>query len=716
MKLLSCHIENFGKLRDFTYYFEDDLNVLFAENGWGKSTLAAFLKVMFYGFDGENRRNGDGNERLRYRPWSGGVYGGSVTFSSGSKTFRMMRTFGARKKEDKFSLYDDETGFISDEYTDRIGEELFSIDRDSFCRTVFWSQTDHETSATTSIQAKIGDLTAQQDDLPAYDAAVKRLRKEMERLRPDRANGLIRKKQDRLALLEADQARLPALNAQLQQCIAQEQALTEQLSRIRLQKQQYALSVPERPAQEAAGSGATDGGESSAAEEGASVGEEAAAEEKLSGVRESLAASEERLAGARESLAAAEERLAGERENLSATEEKLSSLYATRQRILAQGRDEQEQYRQVKEDLRQELEAFTRLQTKRRGTIRAFSAAGILFAVIMLALCLSRVIPMPFLILPILSLAGSVWLLWYAGHSDLPADDSEEIQRLRKEKKWYKSSIRTLSRKLRHIDERIQGKELLCEKLRNRLRTMEADVSAQKKSVQEAERSVNSSANGGSISIEEDLVSSANGGSSPGTGSDSIPSEVARILSEFDIREEECRSRLQEVRGQSEELREMISDCRNSQESLPALKAEISTLLEQYDTCSKTLSYLEEARNLFTSRYMNPFLRSFRRYYVLLTGESAESVQTDADLGITILNQGLPRDPSLMSEGTKDMISLCRRMAMIDAMYPGEKPFLVLDDPFSNLDDERIKGGMRFLHTASLEYQILYLTCHASRL
>ena len=333
--------------------------------------------------------------------------------------------------------------------------------------------------------------------------------------------------------------------------------------------------------------------------------------------------------------------------------------------------------------------------------IRAFSAAGILFAVIMLALCLSRVIPMPFLILPILSLAGSAWLLWYAGHSDLPADDFEEIQRLRKEKKWYKSSIRTLSRKLRHIDERIQGKELLCEKLRNRLRTMEADVSAQKKSVQEAERNVNSS---------------ANGGSSPRTGSDSIPSEVARILSEFDIREEECRSRLQEVRGQSEELREMISDCRTSQESLPALKAEISTLLEQYDTCSKTLSYLEEARNLFTSRYMNPFLRSFRRYYGLLTGESAESVQTDADLGITILDQGLPRDPSLMSEGTKDMISLCRRMAMIDAMYPGEKPFLVLDDPFSNLDDERIKGGMRFLHTASLEYQILYLTCHASRL
>ena len=159
----------------------------------------------------------------------------------------MMRTFGARKKEDKFSLYDEETGFISSDYSDRTGEELFAIDRDSFCRTVFWSQSDHETSATTSIQAKIGDLAAQQDDLPAYDAAVKRLRREMDHLRPDRASGLIRKKEDRLTVLEADEARLPALTAQLGECRSKEEELTRELGRIRSMKQQYALSVPQLP-------------------------------------------------------------------------------------------------------------------------------------------------------------------------------------------------------------------------------------------------------------------------------------------------------------------------------------------------------------------------------------------------------------------------------------------------------------------------------------
>ena len=248
MKLISCHIENFGKLRDFTYYFEDGLSVLFAENGWGKSTFAAFLKVMFYGFDGDNRRNEDGNERLRFRPWGGGVYGGSVTWSRGGKSYRMLRTFGARRKEDTFALYDEETGLPSSDFSENIGEELFGIDRDSFRRTVFWSQSDHDTSVTTSIQAKIGDLSSQQDDFPAYDDAVKRLRREMDRLRPDRASGLIRKKEDRLSVLQADEARLPLLETRLEECKAGEQALAAELDSIRARRQQYALSASTVPA------------------------------------------------------------------------------------------------------------------------------------------------------------------------------------------------------------------------------------------------------------------------------------------------------------------------------------------------------------------------------------------------------------------------------------------------------------------------------------
>ena len=80
MKLISCHIENFGKLHDLTYEFSSKVNVINAENGYGKSTLAAFIKVMFYGFDNEKKRDVFENERKRYSPWQKGPYGGSIRF------------------------------------------------------------------------------------------------------------------------------------------------------------------------------------------------------------------------------------------------------------------------------------------------------------------------------------------------------------------------------------------------------------------------------------------------------------------------------------------------------------------------------------------------------------------------------------------------------------------------------------------------------------
>ena len=55
MKLLKCHIENFGKLSNYDYSFEDGLNTIKEENGFGKTTFASFIKAMFYGM--EAKRN-----------------------------------------------------------------------------------------------------------------------------------------------------------------------------------------------------------------------------------------------------------------------------------------------------------------------------------------------------------------------------------------------------------------------------------------------------------------------------------------------------------------------------------------------------------------------------------------------------------------------------------------------------------------------------------
>ena len=58
---------------------------------------------------------------------------------------------------------------------------------------------------------------------------------------------------------------------------------------------------------------------------------------------------------------------------------------------------------------------------------------------------------------------------------------------------------------------------------------------------------------------------------------------------------------------------------------------------------------------------------------------------------------------------------LCMRLSLVDALFRGAKPFVILDDPFINLDDRHTKEALRLLHDLAKDRQIIYLTCNSSR-
>lgn len=207
MRLIELRIENFGGLHDLSLSFEGGLNIFLRENGWGKSTLMAFIRVMFYGFAGEQKRKTEENERKRYRPWQGGVYGGSLLFSVGDRCYRLERSFG-EKKEDSFSLYDAKSGLPSDDYSEKIGEELFQIDRESFSKSLFTGQLEAETGATAGINAKIGDLAAEEADMGQYEIAQILLKKQSDFLTPGRKTGRISRLREEIQTLEYESSLL----------------------------------------------------------------------------------------------------------------------------------------------------------------------------------------------------------------------------------------------------------------------------------------------------------------------------------------------------------------------------------------------------------------------------------------------------------------------------------------------------------------------------
>jgi DNA repair exonuclease SbcCD ATPase subunit len=97
MNLLRCHILGFGKLANRSVSFQNGLNLAFAPNEGGKSTLQRFLLAMLYGQLRPDLRT---QRRLEpwvedFKPWNGGEYGGTLWCGVASgREFELRRTFG----------------------------------------------------------------------------------------------------------------------------------------------------------------------------------------------------------------------------------------------------------------------------------------------------------------------------------------------------------------------------------------------------------------------------------------------------------------------------------------------------------------------------------------------------------------------------------------------------------------------------------------------
>ena len=86
------------------------------------------------------------------------------------------------------------------------------------------------------------------------------------------------------------------------------------------------------------------------------------------------------------------------------------------------------------------------------------------------------------------------------------------------------------------------------------------------------------------------------------------------------------------------------------------------------------------------------------------------------DGGMLLSYSGSTKSAEYLSQGYQDLVALCSRLALVDVLYADEKPILILDDPFTNLDDKKIKESLKLLHKIADERQTVYFTCHDSRL
>ena len=786
MRLVSCHIDNFGKLSSYDKQFSQGINCILNENGSGKSTLAAFIRVMLYGLSGEKKRKDTEKERVFYKPWQGGTFGGTLTFEKDGVNYCIYRTFGSKESEDSFKIINESTGLEDKSFGTAPGIALFGIDGDSFERTAFVSQQDCATDVTDDISARIGGVSEHDDDMKGYEAAEDRLKKECDRLNPERSTGLIYKLKNELSTLKDSFRNIDSQKNLCEDLTEKRDWAAKKLNNdkerqaniaSRLEALRHYLDLKEQKDNYENLKAARDKADeelrnAKSAFEG-NIPDVATAKQWVETA--SLLRDDEKEIAQYELTPEEVERFENEKKRFKKqipSSKEIDDLLQQFSKIsdlkdeLPDRRDRAELMKNsALEAQRQKYKPFILFLILGIIVILAGIAGAIFVNVFITAVC---VIGIALIVVGCVlkkkhdsetRTSGEGSAREYNELMSKIAEDEEFVEgiemdaqdllgnvgiqfvgksatgdliNLRNEVKEYEN----LGDKIKKHDDMIKEKnyEKRLEQIKEYARdcglagtkaaipesnaaeicvpvseiaTRTEQIASRETESVDASKRVKVFEADHDVSKYEGLVCPEEEVISVDDLKEALDKCEKQVASETDALE----SYERELKGAEEKLGEMENAAREYDEK----SEQLESMSERFDIVSKTRTYLSAARDNFNIRYIKDIQTAFDKYYAMLSDGDTKAYTIDANLNVTYVEQGQPRDPKTLSEGFKDLVGLCRRVAMADSMYSGEKPFLILDDPFVNLDDSKLSGASKFINDIASEYQIIYFTCQNSR-
>lgn len=797
MRLISCTIENFGKLNNVTYDFTNDCNTICEDNGWGKSTLASFIRVMFFGFKNETKKKLVDKERNRLMPWQKGVYGGEIVFEANGIVYSLRRTFGKKQADDEFLLRRKDTNMECDDFSSDIGEELFKIDAQSFERTVFIGQSDCVTATTDSINAKIGNLADNTDDINNFETAVGRLTAELNNITSTRVTGSISKRKSAITQLQAQINNYSEIDKTIDEQMAirdnlcgkrdalkaDKEKMQEQQRKLSAQKDVQALKekyqllvkecdikkktfenikgyfnedVPQKEdvlkemnlldeAGRMSGKISHSDGESGGMYNGLSAEEQDKLEQlkkrfnkgipnknKVGQIHDIWASAQNRQNG----LVGKEMKLDIARENQNSRLERaaaykntgviglIAGIIAAVTGIVllffvmlagiamivagvctagifaamgaAKKKQHEEEIQNIKDESEKKIKAIEDDINDDKNFIAGTEKAvrqfceeyGIVFNRDNVAWELS-------------GLNRDIDAYHELGKRISEEQDKQELYR-----KEYDKQIEDITHFLKLYIKDFNQEESIGEMLRNLDKKLDEYYRA--KSENENALAVKAG-----FEAETDISIFA----SDENEADKVSlEELAGQMMRTDSMIEEYLQQIEQCNKQLENLQVQSDECENCRQELEELQNVQEEEKNKERLLKLTKQIMEDSKQSFTSEYMGPVMAGFRKYYTILTGCEPDAYSLDANTKLTVVEQNMPRDIGYLSAGKQDLIGVCMRMALVEAMYKDEKPFLIFDDPFVNLDDNNIKGAMKLLDEIAKEYQVIYFTCSESRI
>lgn len=676
MKLLECYVSSFGNLKDFSYKFGDKLNTVKEENGWGKSTFASFIKAMFYGLD-DAKRTIEDNERKRFTPWnSTEKFGGSLTFEWGDKPYKVERFFGAKSSDDTVKLYDINSGKIYTEGSavEDLGKRVFSIDEEGFLSTTYFSQKDFEIKSNSSITSKFNEVS-EVSNPDAFDKAMKILEDNIRELKARGDKGKIAEIKRQITAANDDEERIKnsvrAIDAYKKDLETLERESAE------LDKNIKELTVKLQAA-----------------------GKREAQNER----RKRHAAVSAELSELREKAAAAEKTLNGKPLSLS----QISDC----ERCVLNLRDISAKEEAAVSDLENYSGGFAdeKSDKKRDNTpwLR-YSLAVIAVLLVAAGVAVSAFVGLWGLVF----LAAGLIVGAYLAFDIISAKNRtlRETQGL--------SAIREIyERKKREAEDYKDGRLKLTHGIENFFAEFsfafaggnyESKIAALKDAVRAREECAEKIAKA-QAEIRE-LETAGVESAADGTETVSELNDKLKLATDWYKNKVSEAERTKMRINTLESSTEALFDVENRKARLKEALAESESRLK---ILTLTAEYLKDADETLKIKYRAPLQDSLNRYVRMIAGKDI-AVSIDTDMKVSVNITGAERETGFFSKGYRNLFEICKRFALTDILFTGEKPFIILDDPFSDLDDDKVAAAVALIKRLAEEYQILYFVCHESR-
>ena len=758
MKLISLYIDNFGKLSDYSFDFSKTLNSLYEENGWGKTTLTVFIKSMLYGL---NR-----TERSLYAPWKNvSSSGGYLILEASGRNYRIERQFSTSKSTlDTIRVYDLQSGFPIDKFGSNIGEAILNLNEASFERSVFIPQKDLNEGFNSDIEAKLANLIGGTDDSQSFEEAIEILSKKAKELKLNSKKGLIVDKKMELAQIEDEieevnkrMEGLPILQNQISQINEEIHILNDEKKNINNRILNFTKSQDKRAKLEVVAKYEEDIKytkklleENNFVFNGHDVTQEEVLEYRSKNKELQSLRTQYEVKKSNNRASMKIEKLAKDL-NLTEIPDEETLDHITDQimkynniKSVIQAHDTS-----VKERKKPKLGiALTVVSSVliivgvalfivgffMKENQQGFSIAGIAISILAILGYIGALAA--FLVNNsqnnALAVGGQVksydyekihleeelrefFARYHLYSSNFTnnmfivraniqryKDAQDDFNDISRENKDLENKIKELENAIQHFLGQFNASATA---LTTEEKIGELNTHLRKKKEIEDQITEKESLLKTFISMNQlDVIDDAN------FSIEEENQKIADIDLKIDALNGEKTTLLNKCAEYENEIA-MLDEYNSERENV---EIDIRIMEEEYRLLNLSMDYLTHSQNCLLEKYVKPMKDSVNKYISLLLKDT-EDYSIDVNFNFQFMTEGGLKGIDSYSRGYQNIISLCMRLALIDCLYPQEKPFIILDDPFVNFDDEKLELCKALIRTISKQYQIVYFACHKSR-